>query len=87
MFTIDLILKNTPLTVSVQRKASEDADATYQQILDAIKSGNAQVLELTCDRQPDKKIAILSSEISGVQISEKSSTASGRPPGFFALAE
>lgn len=87
MFIIDLVLRNTPLTLSVQRKTAEDAEAVYQQLLEAIKSGGTQVIELTCDRQPEKKIAILSSEISGVQISEKSSTASGRPPGFFALAE
>ena len=87
MFIIDLVLRNTPLTLSVQRKTAEDAEAVYKQILEAIKSGSTQVIELTCDRQPEKKIAILSSEISGVQISEKSSTDSGRPPGFFALAE
>ncbi|MEW5857190.1 MAG: hypothetical protein AB1861_07380 [Cyanobacteriota bacterium] len=88
MFTIDLILKNTPMSLSVQRKAEEDAQSVYQEILSAIRSGNAQLLELTCERQPEKKIGILSSEIVAVQVSQKSSTASaGRPPGFFALAE
>lgn len=87
MFIIDLILKNTPLTLSIQRKSSEDAETTYKQILDAIKSGSGQVLELSCDRQTDKRIAVLSSEISGVQISEKSGAGSGKTPGFFAIAE
>jgi hypothetical protein len=87
MFTIDITLKNTPLSLSVQRKSAEDAEATYRQVLDALQTGNTTVLQLTCDRQPDKKIAILCSEISAVQLSEKSSTtASGRPPGFFAMA-
>ncbi len=89
MFIIDLTLKNTPLTLSVQRKSEEDAKAVYQQILDAIQSGNPVALELTCEQQTEKKIGVLVSEISAVQISEKSGTAaaSGRPPGFFALAE
>jgi hypothetical protein len=88
MFTIDITLKNTPLSLSVQRKEADDAEATYQQILAALRSGNREILELTCDRQPGKKIGLIGSEISAVQVSEKSSTAtaSGRPPGFFALA-
>lgn len=87
MFIIDITLKNTPLSLSVQRKVSEDAEAVYRQVLDTLKTGTATVLELTCERQPEKKIAILSTEISAVQLSEKSSsaTSSGRPPGFFSL--
>lgn len=88
MFIIDIALKNTPSMMSVQRKEEKDADAVYQQVLDAIKSGNAVILELTCEKQTDKKIGVLVSEIAAVQISEKSgaTSASGRPPGFFALA-
>jgi hypothetical protein len=84
MFTIDVTLKNTPLSLSVQRKTVEDADALYEQIKAAMQSNQSQFLDLTCDRHPEKKIGILSNEISAVQISEKSSTtaASGRPPGF-----
>ncbi len=85
MFTIDLTLKTNPVSLSVQRKTAEDAETLYQQILTAIRSGSSEVLELTCDRQPEKKIAILSDQISAVQISQKSgSAASGKPPGFFA---
>jgi hypothetical protein len=89
MFIIDLTLKNTPLSLSVQRKSAEDAQAVYRQILDAMQSSDSKILELTCDRQPEKQIGVLSSEISAVQLSEKSGTAaaSGRPPGFFALSE
>jgi hypothetical protein len=89
MFIIDLTLKGTAMTLSVQRKAQADAVAVYQQVLDALRSGNPVLLELTCEQQPEKKLAVLVSEISGVQMYEKSSTAaaSGRPPGFFALAE
>ena len=88
MFTIDLTLKNTPLPLSVQRKSPEEAEATFQEILKAMRSASPQLLELGCDRQPEKKIGVFSDQISAVIISEKSSTAaSGRPPGFFALAE
>ncbi|MCL2932649.1 MAG: hypothetical protein MGG11_10430 [Trichodesmium sp. MAG_R03] len=88
MFTIDIIVKYTPVTLSVQRKSDEDAQAIYQQVVESIRSGNPQVLELTCEKMPEKKIAVVISEVSGVQISQKSgAAATGRPPGFVALAE
>jgi hypothetical protein len=87
MFIVDITLKNTPVTLSVQRNSAEAAEATYQQIRDAINSGTPKMLELECEKQPGKKIGVLSSEISAVQVSDKSgaATSSGRPPGFFAL--
>jgi len=89
MFIVDISLKSTPVSFSVQRKEAADADAVYRQILEAIRSGNPKILELTCERQPDKKVGILSSEISAVQIAQKDGTtaASGRPPGFVALSQ
>jgi len=86
MFIIDVALKNTPSMLSVQRKTVEDAEALYKDILGAIQSGSPAVLELTCEKQTDKKIGILVNEIGAVQISEKSgASGSARPPGFFAL--
>jgi hypothetical protein len=87
MFIIDVTLKSTPVTLSVQRKSAEDAKAVYQQVLEAIQSGNPATLELTCEQQVGKTVAIVVGEISAVQVAEKSSTAtaSGRPPGFFSL--
>jgi hypothetical protein len=88
MYILEITLKTTPMGVSVQRKTAEDAQATYDQIVTAMKAGGSQLLELTCDRQPDRKVAIFSDSIAAVQMYEKSSaTSSGRPPGFFALAE
>ncbi len=89
MFTIDLTLKNTPFPLSIQRKLAEDAEFVYHQILEAMRSGNPDILELTCERQTEKKVAIRSAEITGVQLSQKASTAAagGRAPGFFSLAE
>jgi hypothetical protein len=88
MFIIDVTLKNTPVALSVQRKSVEDAKAVYQQVMAAMQSGNPVTLELTCEQQAGKTIAVLVNEISAVQMSEKTSsaTASGRPPGFFSLA-
>ena len=87
MFILDVTLKNTPVSLSVQRKSEEDAKAVYRQVLEAMQSGNPVTLELTCEQQPGKTVAVLVSEISAVQMAEKTSsaTASGRPPGFFSL--
>lgn len=86
MHIIDLVLKNTPSLLSVQRKTSKDAEDLYQQVIGALKTGNPALLELTCEKDADKRIAVLVSEISAVQLSEKSGVGvSGRTPGFFAL--
>ena len=88
MFTIDIIVKYTPVPLSVQRKSAEDAETIYKQVVESIRSGNPQVLELTCEKMPEKKIAVVISEVSGVQISQKSgAAATGRPPGFVALTQ
>ncbi|MEH2282930.1 MAG: hypothetical protein V7K90_16640 [Nostoc sp.] len=88
MFTIDLSIRNTAFPISVQRKSAEDAEAVYQLILAAIRSGNPDIVELKCEGKTEKKIAVRASEISGVQIVQKDGTAIGgaRPPGFFAVA-
>lgn len=88
MITIDILLKMTPMPVSVQRKEAEDAEALYKKITEAMESQTPQLLELTCEKQPDKKIALFSNQISAVIVSEKSgAAASGRPPGFLAINE
>jgi hypothetical protein len=88
MFTIELTLKHTAMPVSVQKKEQSDAEAAYNSVVEALRSGSGQLLELTCDQQPNKRASILASELAAVQMFEKSgtATASGRPPGFFALS-
>jgi hypothetical protein len=86
MFTIDLTIRNTAFPMSVQRKEATDAEAAYKQILEAIRTGSPEVIELTCDREPEKKVAIRTSEISGVQMSQQDSATAGKTPGFFSLA-
>jgi hypothetical protein len=87
MFTIDLSIRNTAFPISVQRKSTEDAEAVYQLILAAMRSGNPDIVELNCEGKTEKKIAVRASEISGVQIIQKDSaaTSSGKPPGFAAF--
>ncbi|WP_009630956.1 hypothetical protein [Synechocystis sp. PCC 7509] len=89
MIFIDLTLKSTAFPVSVQRKTSEEAEAVYTQIVEAMRSGQPEIIELTCDRQTEKKAAVRVSEILSVQIAQKDGSAvgGGRPPGFFALSE
>jgi hypothetical protein len=85
VFTIDIILKDTPLPISVQRKEAEAAEALYQQILTAMRSPKSEVIELTCDKQEDKKVAVFSDRINAVVMDKKTGgTAEGRVPGFFA---
>lgn len=88
MFVIDVAMKNTPATFSVQRKTEEDAKAVYNQVLEALRSGHPVLLELTCEQQKGKAVAVLVNEISAVQISEKgAASSSGKAPGFFSMAE
>ncbi|MCT7974402.1 hypothetical protein [Laspinema olomoucense] len=88
MFTIDLTLKHTPLPLSVQRKTIEDAETLYQQVVGAMRSGSSEILELTCEKMPEKKIAVFINQLTAVQISEKSgAAAAGKAPGFAALVE
>ncbi len=76
------------MTLSVQRKEKEDALKLYREIVKAMGSRTKQMLELTCEKQPDKQIAVLSEHVCAVIVSQKSSTtASGKAPGFFTAAE
>ena len=87
MYSIDITLKLSPIPISVQRKEEAAADALYQTIINAMRSPNPELLELTCEKQTDKKVAVLSDQISAVIVSQKSGAAStGRAPGFVALA-
>ncbi len=88
MFTIELTLKHTAMPLSVQKKEQSEADALYNSITESLRSGSGHLVEIVCDQQPHNRISVLGSEIAAVQIFEKSgtATASGRPPGFFALS-
>ncbi|NET50010.1 MAG: hypothetical protein F6K09_15090 [Merismopedia sp. SIO2A8] len=89
MYTIDISLKHSPTSFSIQRKEEEEAKAVYNEILNALRSGHPTLLELTCEKQEGKTIGVLVQEISGVQLTEKPGTAaaSGKAPGFASLID
>ena len=88
MIAIDLMLKYSPIPVSVQRKETEEAEKLYADILAAMRSSTPKLIELTCDKQTEKKVAVLSDQISAAILSQKDGSAStGRAAGFFSLAE
>jgi hypothetical protein len=70
MAKIELLLRNSNSTLSVQRKSDEEANTLYEQILSAINADKIQMLKLTCDRYSKTKIAVLSSEIIAVNLTE-----------------
>ncbi|QFZ91543.2 hypothetical protein [Synechococcus elongatus] len=88
MYILEISLKFTPMPVSVQRKEAEAAQATYQQVVEALQSGQPSVLELNCEFQAEKKLAVLTSEIASVQLYEKSGgSATVKRPGFAVIGE
>ena len=66
----------------VQRKEHGDAKRLYSEVIDSIKNGNQRLLELTCEKLEDKRITVLVSEITAVQIYEKTSSSTSKRPGF-----
>ncbi len=83
MYVIELALKLSPLPLSVQRKKLSDAQSLYQQVRNCIDKGQPRLLELSCEKVDDKKIAVLVSEVLAVQIYEKTVGAGGsKRPGF-----
>ena len=82
MYCIELTIKLTPMPLVVQRKEHEDAKRLYSNVVDSIKNGNQSFLELTCEKVEDKRITVLVSEITAVQIYEKTSSSTSKRPGF-----
>ena len=50
MYVIELALRMSPVPVSVQRKEHNDAEALYQEIRQALESGQPRLLELSCEK-------------------------------------
>jgi hypothetical protein len=65
-----------------QRKEHGDAKRLYSEVVDSIKNGTQRLLELSCDKVEDKRITVLVSEITAVQIYEKTSSSTSKRPGF-----
>ena len=77
-------MKLSPIPLVVQRKNHEEAQRLYAQIRQVIQKNNERFLELTCEKVEDKRITVLVSEISAVQMYEKTSSnsSSSKRPGF-----
>lgn len=85
MFTIDIVLQDIPLPISVQRKELEAAEGMYQKIVSVMGSGSTEIIELTCDKDEDKKVAVKGNLICAISLNKRSGgMAEGRVPGFFA---
>jgi len=83
MYVIELSLKLSPMPVAVQRKELADAQALYATVKTAIERGAPKLLELTCEKEEDKQISLLTSEVVAAQIYEKSAMGAGsKRPGF-----
>ena len=89
MYTIDISLKQSSVSLSVQRKDEADAKALYSEVMNALRSGQPTVLELTCEKQEGKTIGVLVQEICAVRMTQKTGTsaASGKAPGFASLID
>tara|TARA_Y100001968_G_scaffold42022_1_gene32055 strand:+ start:412 stop:672 length:261 start_codon:yes stop_codon:yes gene_type:complete len=82
VYCIELTIKLSPIPLVVQRKERDDAQRLYSQVIDSIQTGNQRLLELTCEKVEDKRITVLVSEITAVQIYEKTSSSTSKRPGF-----
>ena len=83
MYVVELSLKLSPMPIAVQRKELADAEALFASVKQVLEGTGPRVLELTCEKEPDKKVSLLASELVAVQIYEKSaSTGGARRPGF-----
>ncbi len=87
MYVIEILLEDVGVAMSVQRKTVEEATTVYQQVLAAMGSSERGLLELSCHRQPEKKIAVMTDLIVAAQMYEKSSgAAAGKTTGFASFA-
>ena len=82
MYCIELTIKLSPMPLVVQRKEHVDAQRLYSEVVNSIQASNQRLLELTCEKVEDKRITVLVSEITAVQIYEKTSTGTSKRPGF-----
>ncbi|WP_269624111.1 hypothetical protein [Prochlorococcus marinus] len=82
MYCIELTIKLSPIPLVVQRKEHGDAKRLYSEVIDCVQKGNPRLIELTCEKVEDKRVTVVVSEISAVQIYEKTSSGTSKRPGF-----
>jgi hypothetical protein len=83
MYVVELSLRLSPVPLAVQRKEHEAAQSLYGELRQALETGSPKLIELTCEKDPHKRVTVLSSEVLAVQLYEKTTAGSGgRRPGF-----
>ncbi|QEY33530.1 hypothetical protein EVJ50_12300 [Synechococcus sp. RSCCF101] len=83
MYVIEMSLKLSPMPFSVQRKERDAAEGLFAEVRQALENQQPRLLNLSCEKDEEKRVCLLSSEIVAVQMYEKSSTGGGvRRPGF-----
>jgi len=82
VYCIELTIKLSPMPLLVHRKEHVDAQRLYSEVVDSIQKGNQRLLELSCEKVEDKRITVLVSEITAVQIYEKTNSSTSKRPGF-----
>ena len=82
MYCIEITIKFSPMPLVVQRKEHGEAKKLYSEVIETIQKGDQRLIELTCEKVEDKRITVLVSEITAVQIYEKTSSSTTKRPGF-----
>lgn len=83
MYVVELSIRLSPMPVAVQRKELGDAEALYAEVKQVLETGSPRVLDLHCEKEEHKRISLLTSELVGVQVYEKSAAGGGgKRPGF-----
>ena len=86
MYTIEVMMKGSPMVLAVQKKEVDDAQALYRQLVDAQNAGSPTLIEMSCDKDEGKKVSVRTQEMIAVQLSEKAGGAGqSGAAGFFGL--
>ena len=84
MYSLELSLRYSPFPLSIQKKEYDEIKRIYDEIRNSMtEESNSKLIELRCDKVPDKLVSVRPQEVVSVQIYEKSSVAGGaKRPGF-----
>ena len=84
MYTLELNLRYSPFPIAIQKKEYDEVLQIFNQIKSAMADNhNSSLIELKCEKVKDKLIAVVSREITSIQIYEKSAVVGGsKRPGF-----
>jgi hypothetical protein len=67
MYVVELSLKLSPMPIAVQRKELADAQALYAMVRQAMEGSGPRVLDLSCEKNPERQVSLLTSELGAAQ--------------------